>query len=249
MGIVYSKSGTVTASMCDSSTALSPLAILQLVEDGVTDLMGDLHIDGLTAMREYGAMWVFVKNVIRIYHRPSWRTPFVLHSFISGHSAAKLMIDTEILESAEMTPIAHSRLELCALDLQTGSIRKAATVGVDPNAPCEPALPDLKYSRFPKHDAKLLNTVRVQSTNLDYCSHTNNIEYFRFILNAYQASELANREADQIEIHYGRQTHEGDVLSVLKCQDGATDYFSICTDKDIAVECKVSWKSQSTIQN
>lgn len=228
--------------MCDSSAMLSPLAILQLVEDGVTDLMGDLHIDGLTAMREYGAMWVFVKNVIRVYRRPGWRTPFVLRSFISGHSAAKLMIDTEILEGAETLPAVHSRLELCALDLQTGSIRKAATVGVDPGTPCEPALPDLKYSRFPKRDAKLLDTVKVQTTNLDYCSHTNNIEYFRFILNTYPASELASREVEQIEIHYGRQTHEGDILSVTKSQDGATDYFSICTDDGVAVECNINWK-------
>lgn len=240
--MIYSRTGAVSASMCDSAAKLSTLAILQLVEDAVTDLMGDLHIDGLTAMREYGAMWVFVKNVIRVYRRPDWREAYELRSFVSGHSAAKLMIDTEIRAGDGSTPIARSRLELCALDLKTGSIRKAATVGVAADAPCEPALPELQFSRFPKHAAEVLNTVRVQATNLDYCAHTNNVEYFRFILNTYDAKELMAREAEQIEVHYGQQTFEGDVLSVSKHREDATDYFSVCSDRGAAVECAVSWK-------
>lgn len=241
--MIYSKTGTVSASMCDSTAKLSTLAIFQMVEDAVTDLMGDLHIDGLTAMREYGAMWVFVKNVIRVFHRPDWRTAYVLRSFISGHSAAKLMIDTEILADGELTPIARSRLELCALDLKTGSIRKAATVGVAADAPCEPALPEMQFSRFPKYEAEVLNTVRVQASNLDYCAHTNNVEYFRFILNTYAAKELMAREVEQIEVHYGRQTFEGDELRVSKHREDTTDYFSISSEQGTAVECAVSWRA------
>ena len=54
--MIYKKQGYVPASMCDSGAKLSLLALLQLEEDAVTELMGDLHIDGLTAMREYSAM-------------------------------------------------------------------------------------------------------------------------------------------------------------------------------------------------
>lgn len=227
--------------MCDSSVKLSALAIFQLVEDTATELMGELHIDGLTAMREYGAMWVFVKNVIHVFHRPDWRTPLFLRSFISGHSAAKLMLDTEILAGNERAPVAHSRLEMCALDLETGSIRKAATVGVLTDTPCEQALPDLKFSRFPKHEIETVDAVRVQATNLDYCAHTNNVEYIRFMLNTYPAKDLEDREMDRIEVHYGQQTFEGDVLSVSKSREDAVDYFSICSGNSVAVECKINW--------
>jgi len=41
--MVYSKNGTVSGSMCDSSVKLSPLAVFQLVEDTATELMGELH--------------------------------------------------------------------------------------------------------------------------------------------------------------------------------------------------------------
>ena len=64
--MLYTKQSYVPASMCDAETKLSTIAVFQVVEDAVTELMGNLHIDGITAMREYDAMWVFVKNCIRI---------------------------------------------------------------------------------------------------------------------------------------------------------------------------------------
>ena len=240
--MIYSKTGTVTASMCDGKVRLSNLAIFQLEEDAVTDLMGDLHIDGVTAMREYNAMWVFVKNVIRIYQRPEWRTALQIRAFISSHSAAKLLIDTEILAGEDLSPVARCRLELCALDMQTGSIRKASTVGIQEDTPCFQALPDLKYSRFQKQEKEDLSTLTVRSTNLDYCSHTNNIEYIRFMLNTYQARELLENEIEQVEVHYGKQTFEGDELTVSRHRASGEDYFSVSSKNGVAVDCLIKWK-------
>ena len=103
--------------------------------------MGDLHIDGITAMREYDAMWVFVKNTLRVFSRPNWREEYELRCFVSSHSTAKLLVDTELWSTSSNETLAHARLELCALDLQTGRIRKASTVGVSDEIPCESPLP------------------------------------------------------------------------------------------------------------
>ena len=67
--MIYRKNDRVAASMCDGSTKLSVLALFQLEEDAVTELMGELRIDGITAMREYDAMWVFVKNTLRVFRQ------------------------------------------------------------------------------------------------------------------------------------------------------------------------------------
>ena len=240
--MIYTKTGLVPASMCDGTTRLSALALLQLEEDAVTELMGDLHIDGLTAMREYDAMWVFVKNSVRVFRRPAWREKYRLRSFVSGHSSAKLLIDTELSSTENHEPLFHARLELCALDLQTGHIRKAVTVGVSDDMPCEEALSELSFNRFPKCDSALMETVRVRSTNLDYCSHTNNIEYLRFILNTYAARTFEEREISRIEIHYGNQTFEGDEIAVFKHSDMQTEYFSLVSNGKAAVDCMIVWK-------
>ncbi len=239
---IYSKKDIVTGSMCDAASRLSLLSIFQLVEDAVTDHMGDLRLDGLTAMREYGAMWVFVKNVIRVFQRPEWHAPIEVRSFISSHTAAKLMADTEILRSDDHSPVAHSRLELCALDTESGSIRKASAVGIGADTPCGAALPGLKFSRFPKCEKEAADTVRVRAASIDYCSHTNNVEYIRFILNTFSFDELVRRDVEQMEVHYGRQTFEGDVLSVGRYRGDKEDLFSVSSDEGVAVECRFRWK-------
>ena len=240
--MIYTKTGRVPASMCDGTTNLSVLALLQLEEDAVTELMGDLHIDGITAMREYDAMWVFVKNSVRVFRRPAWREEYRLRRFVSGHSAAKLLIDTELFSIENNEPLFHARLELCALDLQTGRIRKASTVGVLNDLPCEEGFPELTFTRFPKCNSDLQETVKVRSTNLDYCSHTNNVEYLRFILNTYTAKTFAEREISGIEIHYGNQTFEDDEIAVFKYSDLQAEYFSLVSNDKTAVDCMLVWK-------
>lgn len=242
--MAFERTGTVTGSMCDVSTKLSMIAVFQLIEDAATDLMGDLHIDGITAMREYGAMWVFAKNIIHVFQRPSWREGYVIRSFVSGYSSVKLNIDTEILTREGLVPIVHSRLELCALDLKTGRIRRSQTMGIQSDTPCEQPLPELSYTRFPTEDTEKQDTVCVKATNLDYCSHTNNIEYIRFIFNTYRAKELADRDVEQVEVHYGQQTFEGDVLSVMMHSIGDEDFFSIQSGEEVAAECRIKWRKQ-----
>lgn len=239
--MIYTKRNSVAASMCDGSTKLSVLALFQMEEDAVTELMGDLHIDGITAMREYDAMWVFVKNTLRVFSRPNWREEYELRCFVSSHSTAKLLVDTELWSTSSNETLAHARLELCALDLQTGRIRKASTVGVSDEIPCESPLPELAFTRFPKESHTILETVKVRSTNLDYCSHTNNIEYLRFILNTYPAEHFKEQEITKLEIHYGNQTFEGDEIVISRHCDGLTDYFSLQSGQTPAADCMIVW--------
>lgn len=240
--MIYEKNAIIPASMCDATTKLSVISIFQLVEDAVTDLMADLHIDGITAMREYGAMWVFVKNAIHILRRPEWREMYIIRSYISSFSAVKLLIDTEILSGTDRSPLARSRLELCALDLNSGNIRKASTVGITPDTQCFQTEEGPEFSRFPKKESEIIDKVRVLSTNIDYCSHTNNIEYVRFILNTYSVKDLAENEIDKIEIHYGMQTFENDILSIGKYSEDDHDFFSVNSERGTAVECKIDFK-------
>ena len=241
--MIYQRNDYVPASMCDGGVKLSLIAVFQLVQDAVTETMGEFHIDGVTAMREYGAMWVFVKNRIQIFHLPRWREKFETRCYISKVTAAKLMIDTE-MRSLSGEPLMVSRLELCALDLKEGKIRKTDTVGVRQDMVGGEPLPDISFVRFPRTEAEMLESVTVRSTNLDYCFHTNNIEYVRFILNTYPAKELLEREISGLEIHYGNQTHEGDVVSIGKIPMEEGDLFTLTSGGKTAAECMIYWNQK-----
>ena len=70
--MVYEKQTYVAGSMCDPKLKLSVIASLEMLEDTLTELLSGMHIDGVTAMKKYGAMWVFSKNTVQILIRPEW---------------------------------------------------------------------------------------------------------------------------------------------------------------------------------
>jgi len=54
----------VSSAITDSMAILSVIGIFQIVEEAVTELMGELNIDGITAKRGYNAVWVYTKNKV-----------------------------------------------------------------------------------------------------------------------------------------------------------------------------------------
>ncbi len=237
--MIYTKQCTVTGSSCDPEVKLSVIAVFNTVEDCVTELLGSMGIDGVTAMKKYGAMWVFSKNNIRIFRRPEWLEEFEVRCFISKHSALRIFVDTEARDKAGQ-PLFRSRVEICALDLETGKIRKPDTLGFRTEMEHPEPLEGLDFFRFPKEPADTLESVTVRTMNLDYCSHTNNIEYVRFILNTYPSEELRERAIEHIEVHYTGQTFEGDVLDIGRLgRDGRELFFITCRGKPI-VSCSIA---------
>ena len=243
------KKDRLPASYCGTDVKLSVMGAFRIVEDMVTEIMGDLKIDGVTCMKEYGAMWVFVRNRIEIPQRIEWMEEYTVTSYISSFSRVKLFIDTVMTRQDGSVALA-SRLELCAVDLETGKIRKAETVGVGEKTPPEDKMTDIEYSRVKPirtagSEEGLLDEVLVRSTDIDYCYHTNNISYVRYIMNQYDTSDLTARPVKAIEIQYAAQTHEGDLLKVYACEmpeDQAenTDAFAVELDGRTAVTCQIT---------
>ena len=76
--------------------------------------------------------------------------------------------------------------------------------------------------------------MKVRSTNIDFCHHTNNIEYIRFLLNTYTVEQLENSIIKEIEIDYINQSFEGQILDIYKKTVGNKDIFEIkCQEKSI----------------
>ena len=230
------KKDRLPASYCGPDVKLSVEGAFRIVEDMVTELMGDQHIDGVTCMREYGGMWVFVRNRIEMPVRIGWMDEYTVTSYISSFSKIRLYIDT-MLKKADGTVCLKSRLELCAVDLKTGKIRKSETVGVGDKTPAEEPLFGISYSKEKPARADLLDKITVRSTDIDYCRHTNNISYVRYFMDQYSAEDLVDDPVSAIEVQYAAQTHEGDVLELYRCEASEADAYVIELDSARAVNC------------
>lgn len=250
------KKDRLPASYCGADVKLSVMGAFRIVEDMVTELMGDLEIDGVTCMKKYGAMWVFVRNRIEIPQRIGWMEEYTVTSYISSFSRAKLYIDT-VMTRQDGSVVLVSRLELCAVDLETGKIRKAETVGVGENTPPEEEARKIAYSRIKPlrtagSEEGLLDEVTVRATDIDYCYHTNNISYVRYIMNQYDTADLTVSPVSAIEIQYAAQTHEGDLLKIYSCgmpDDHAkdTDAFAVELDGRTVVTCQITRQDTSAL--
>jgi acyl-ACP thioesterase len=204
----------------------------------VTELMGVQHIDGVTCMREYNGMWVFVRNRIEMPEPPGWMDEYRITSYISSFSKIRLFIDT-VMERPDGAVCLRSRLELCAVDLETGKIRRSGTVGVGDATPAEEPMFGMSWSKLKPVREELIDEIRVRPTDIDYCYHTNNVAYVRYFVSQFRTDDLVERPVRSVEVQYATQTHEGDRLSVYRCESGAAEAFTIEKDGQTVVSCLI----------
>lgn len=233
------KHGRVSASISDAQSNLSVLGVFQIVQDAVTEMMGRLEIDGITAREKYNAVWVFTRNRTRLFKTLPWSDDeFTVTAFVSIITRATISVDTSIRDcNGDM--VAYSRIEMCPLDLSTMRIRRVETVGVTGQAITEQPETDITFTKFDCIPTNMVDEVRVGSTNIDMSQHTNNVEYLRFILNTYTVKQLKENKIREIEIRYVNQSYENDRLCVYMQSEQNKDLFLLTNgDKDI-VKCEV----------
>lgn len=229
------KKDRLAASSCGADVKLSVEGAFRIVEDMVTELMGEQHIDGVTCMREYGGMWVFVRNRIEMPQPLAWMDEYTATSYISSFSKIRLYIDT-VLQKADGSIALKSRLELCAVDLETGKIRKSESVGVGEKTPAEEPMFEIAYTKEKPVRSELIDEITVHSADIDYCHHTNNVAYVRYFVNQIGVDDLIENPVKAIEVQYAAQTHEGDRLSIFRCHS-ENEAFVIELDGTKVVSC------------
>lgn len=95
----------------------------------VTELLGRLKADNITMKNMDNAIWVFVKNRIRILKNIAWNEDFHAVCFIFSITRATVDIDIAIKNRLEVLCV-YSRVELCALDLQSGRMKRITEIGI-----------------------------------------------------------------------------------------------------------------------
>lgn len=228
----------VTSSLADYNANLSTLGAFQIMEDAITEFMGELQIDGLTVKQQYNAVWVFSKTKMEFFKSILWNTEYTVSCFISKITNVTIDIDVAIKNANDELCI-YSKTELCALDMSSGRIRKVSTVGVDERCHAEAPLAEIAFSKFDAENLPVVEEIKVRLTSIDYAVHTNNKEYIRFMLNTYTVREMENNPIKEMQVVFANQSYENDLLTLRKGSFGNTDLFAICKEDKSIVKCEV----------
>ena len=231
--------GIVEASYGDYEARLSYLGAVQLAQNASSELLESMGIGGESTIERYGAQWVYMRNYTRLLRRPKWKDEILVESFLAGHNEARIYIDTAV-RTPEGELLTYTRLEMVALDHETGSLRQTSTVGVARDAKVYPEQLPITLSRFRRSDLPEIGTVLVQSTNIDYLHHVNNVEYIRFLLNTYTVAELMERPITAIEVNYKNMAYEGDVISIRRERLEGADHYKLQKDDQVLVESLIT---------
>ena len=231
------KNQRLTASMVASNESLSIIGAFQIIQDAVTDCMGELKIDGISVKRNYNAFWLFVKTRVKFFKKLKWGEEFTVCSFLSSMSLAKLYADVEVRNKSEEL-VFYARVELCILDIATQRIKKIASVGVDESM-LTYATEEITFGKTDDTALSQIEQVKVRSTNIDHSHHTNNLEYLRFIMNTYSVAETEAKAPKEMEVNYLSQSYENDLLDVLKAHSESRDLIVLQKDGKPVIKCEI----------
>ncbi|MBR4270411.1 MAG: hypothetical protein IKQ31_01885 [Clostridia bacterium] len=215
----FTSRGKVSASMCDSEAKLSLLGAVQLIQDYVSELFGIVKVDQTTMKNKHGAMWVFTKNRVKIERQLRWDEEFEVSCFVSCLTPVRMVVETIFEHNKQI--ILVSQIEACAVDISTQKIRRITSEIISKNF-VEVSTEKLEFSRLNMQEMEseaIDNEVVIGSTCIDFCKHTNNTEYVRFVLNTFSVIDLKEHPIKLFEICYLSQTFEGDKLQILKKQE------------------------------
>lgn len=232
------KETVIPASICDPNIVLSVKGAFDLAQDYLTEMLGKLELDGVSLKKKYGCVWVFTRNRIQIDRIPRWSEKCVIESYISSAKGAKMTVDTAI-KDMDGNICVYSRIEMCVLELSTQKIKRIRDVGVTSDTHVETPEREIAFSRLKHEGLEKIAEVVVQSGDIDFIQHTNNVSYVRFLMNTYTVKELRERPVREIEVRYAGQTHEGDTLTIRKAVSDGRELFDIVHGDTVAVECEI----------
>lgn len=200
----------------DSNMNASLLALMNIIEDVTTAFLDEKGLSGPHLNERYGAIIVVTRNHI---HFSKWcHLGDIIHAKVKvvrkASSAFNLL--TELFIGGEESPFVTSIIQMSSINMATRDLRNLndfeeyrSLIATDPLNMHEVYS---KRERF-EGDVKYRNCL-VESTDIDYSVHLNNVAYIRYFLNCLTSSELRELKIKSLEINYIQEAKEGEMISI-----------------------------------
>lgn len=224
----------------DFRQEIKPSAVLGLFQEISADHSEELGF-GHSVLRKDGMFWVLSKIYVEILRKPVCGEEIVVKTW--PHAPNKAIFERSFsVENAAGSRLINAFSRWCVLNGQ-GRIVPASRI------PCKTdnfieeksvsfedwAVPEIGGRTAPAFSLKIANS----EYDLNY--HVNNIKYADYIFNCFSVKELESNQLKSFQIHYVRQSHEGDVLDFYRQEisDGVYAVEGVKNGKETVVAARV----------
>lgn len=215
----YKKEDIISYSECDKKIRLGLVNIFNLAEDVSTEYYGTFKSDNITLRKENNAAWVYTKISIFINKIPKWGEKILCRGYTIVHTKIKTRVEIDITDSKGNMLITIVQ-ESCPIDLDTRKIRKLETVSYPQDMENQETAIEKPFlrltSQFEEKDYVYSQTVK--ACDIDYTNHTNNVMYIKYILNSFNSDFWNNKEIENFEVFYLKESKEGNKLKIYRKQ-------------------------------
>ncbi len=219
----------VLSSMTDANANVGLSHTLSYLQDNMSEYFESMGCDGLTMIPIVKCFWVMTKTKVKFNSTIKWLDKITLETDLCKETNIRLNILNNILDD-KGNLLVEGIQEICAVDSDTRRVRAVDTTILPKDIEIdETKIPNLKFTRFDEElgDENYIKDIVIDSRNIDFFGHTNNVEYARFMLSTFTGEEVKNLIPREFEIHYIAESREGDKLSIYRKSLEGSHYFEI----------------------
>lgn len=214
----YRRDGIIAPSYCDASFRLGIAQQFALVQDIAAEHAERLGVGG-AAMTERGAFWLAVHTRLEFFDCAEMMHPLSVSTWPVRCAPEDIRLNRCYRIESEGRTLCEGRTEWMVLNLKTHRLMRARDAGFptdmefhDESVCAEP----FARSGFDGSDADVRTERTVESADIDYGQHMNNVAYVRAMLNTFSTEEQKTLSVKRFEIRYGEPCLEGERIAVCR---------------------------------
>ncbi len=228
----------VLSSMTDANAEVGLSFALSYLQDNMCEYFFSMGCDGISMIPRANCFWVMTKTKIKFNNKIKWLDRVTLETDLIKKSPARLVLANNII-GADGCPAIEGIQEICAMDSESRKIRLIKTTLLPEDIEVNEGLnSDMEFGKMEEElgEDYLQKNITIDSRNIDYFGHTNNVEYVKIMLSTFDAEILKKLSPKTFEIHYIHESRYGENLSVYRKEFGKEYLFEIkCGER---VVCK-----------
>lgn len=227
----------ISYSDLDSQLNVSFLSLARFIEDSTTEFLRVNHLSGIELNEKHSSILVVIKN--HIFFKGKCSLNDKITSNVTCINKNNNSITLKTLLQLNEKEIVTSYIQLVSI-----SMKERKLVGLSSyygfSLLKEKKEENNPFTRFKISTDinQLTKNIKVESTDIDYSKHLNNIIYLRNYANMLTSEELSLLKLKEIEINYIKEIKENDDVSLLLSKEDNILYFSSYLNDELVNKAK-----------